>query len=270
VLSISTILWSVLRVRELPLTEGEAAKIAAAPTSFGSTLKEIWSAIAEMPRAMRQMAWMSLFQWYAMSIYWSYGALSIGRSVYATADKTTDGFRDAVLTSQQLGAFYNLLGFFAAFAMVPIARRLGAKQVHMACLGLAGLSLLYLPHVGGGAGQAPGLFTAMAMPELGRHLPLVIVALGMGLGWASIMGTPYIILAGSIPPERNGVYMGIFNMMIVIPMLINALTFGWIYNAVLGADPRHAITFAGGLLICAAASMIWVRNPATRPLIAAG
>jgi maltose/moltooligosaccharide transporter len=152
VLSISTILWSVLRVRELPLSEAEVAKIKAAPKSIGSTLKEIWSAIVEMPQAMRQMAWMSLFQWYGLSIYWSYGALSIGRSIYATTDKTSDGFRDAVLTSQQLGAFYNLLGFFAAFAMIPVSRRLGAKQVHMVCLALAGLSLLYLPHIGAGGG----------------------------------------------------------------------------------------------------------------------
>jgi maltose/moltooligosaccharide transporter len=261
VLSISTILWSVLRVRELPLSEAEVEKIKAAPKSFGSTLKEIWSAIVEMPQAMRQMAWMSLFQWYGLSIYWSYGALSIGRSIYATTDKTSDGFRDAVLTSQQLGAFYNLLGFFAAFAMIPVSRRLGAKQVHMACLALAGLSLLYLPQIGAGGGEASGLFTALAMPELGRHLPLLLVALGMGLGWASIMGNPYVILAGSIPPERTGVYMGIFNMMIVIPMLINGVTFGLLYNGLLGGDSRNAISFAGILLICAAVTMIWVKNP---------
>ena len=261
VLSISTILWSVLRVRELPLSEAEVAKIVAAPKSFGSTLREIWDAIVEMPRAMRQMAWMSLFQWYGLSIYWSYAALSIGRSVYGTADKTSNAFRDAVLTTQQLGALYNLIGFFAAFAMVPVARRFGAKQTHLVCLALAGLSMLCLPHVTGGSGDAPGLFTALAMPELGRHLPLLVVAIGMGLGWASIMGNPYVILAGSIPPERTGVYMGIFNMMIVIPMLINGVTFGLLYNSVLAGDSRNAITFAGLLMLCAAVTMIWVKNP---------
>ena len=269
VLSITTILWSVLRVRELPLSEAEKARIDAAPKSAGSTLREIWSAIVEMPQAMRQMAWMSLFQWYGLSIYWSYAALSIGRSIYGTTEKTSDGFRDAVLTTQQLGAFYNFLGFFAAFAMVPVARRLGAKQVHMACLVLAGVSMLYLPHIGDGGGAAPAFFTAMAMPELGRHLPLLVVAIGMGLGWASIMGNPYVILAGSIPPERTGVYMGIFNMMIVIPMLINGVTFGLIYNTVLASDSRNAITFAGLLMIGAAVTMIWVKNPQREPRVAA-
>jgi maltose/moltooligosaccharide transporter len=118
-----------------------------------------------------------------------------------------------------------------------------------------------LPHiVGGGTDSGPGLFQALAMPQLGQHLALIIPAIGLGLGWASIMGNPYVILAGSIPPERTGVYMGIFNMMIVIPMLINGLTFGWIYRHVLGDDPRNALMFGGGLLLCAAVTMIWVKD----------
>ncbi|NBC37128.1 MFS transporter [Novosphingobium sp. FSY-8] len=261
VLSISTIVWSVLRVPELPIPAADLERIAAAPRSLGATLAEIWGAIRDMPQAMRQMAWMSLFQWYGFSIYWSYGALSIGRSVYDTTDKTSAAFRDAVLTTQQLGAFYNLIGFFAAFAMVPVARRLGAGRVHMVCLALCGLGLLYLPQIGPSMGEAPAWMVAMAMPELGRHLALMIPALGLGLGWASIMGNPYVILAGSVPPERTGVYMGIFNMMIVIPMLINGLTFGWIYRHLLGADSRNAIACAGGLLIAAAVTMLWVRVP---------
>ena len=260
VLSISTILWSVLRVRELPLTADEKARIAAAPSSPLATLREIGQAIVEMPKAMRQMAWMSLFQWYGFSIYWSYAALSIGRSVYQTADKTSPAFRDAVLTAQQLGAFYNLLGFAAAFAMVPVARRLGAKQIHLICLALAGIAMLILPHIGPVAGTAPTAFAAMAIPELGRHL-LLLPAIGLGLGWASIMGNPYVILAGSIPPERTGVYMGIFNMMIVIPMLLNGLTFGLLYHTLLHGDPRNALSFAGVLLLCASVTMIWVKNP---------
>ena len=261
VLSITTILWSLLRVPELPTTPEERTRIAAAPKSLGATLSEIGQAIVEMPQAMRQMAWMSLFQWYAFQTYWNYAALSLGRSAYHTADKTSGQFRDAVLTTQQLGAFYNLLGCVAAFAMVPIARRLGAPRLHMACLALCGLSLLYLPTIATGSAQSPALFATLAMPELGRHLALLIPALGLGLGWASIMGNPYVILAGSIPPERTGVYMGIFNMMIVIPMLLNGMTFGWIYHHLLGDDPRNAISSAGVMLLAAAATMLRVKMP---------
>ena len=261
VLSVTTILWSVLRVRELPLTAEEKARIAAAPSSPLATLGEIWRAIVEMPQAMRQMAWMSLFQWYGFSIYWSYAALAIGRSAYATTDKASPAFREAVLTAQQLGAFYNLIGFAAAFAMVPVARRLGAKQIHLICLALAGLAMLVLPHIGPSAAASPAAFATLAMPELGQHLMLLVPAIGLGLGWASIMGNPYVILAGSIPPERTGVYMGIFNMMIVIPMLLNGLTFGPIYRTWLHGDSRNALSFAGVLLLCAAVTMIWVKNP---------
>jgi maltose/moltooligosaccharide transporter len=264
VLSITTILWSILRVRELPLTQAEQAKIAAAPKSISATLLEIWHAIVEMPQAMRQMAWMSLFQWYGLSIYWSYAVLSIGRSIYGTTDKTSEAFRDAALTNGQLGALYNLIGFAAAFAMVPLARRFGPKRMHMVCLATAGLTLLMLPHITGGpaaSGAIAGLFNTLAMPHIAQNLALLIPAFGMGLGWASIMGNPYVILAGSIPPERTGVYMGIFNMMIVIPMLINGVTFRFIYTHFLAGDSRNAVTLAGILLMCAAITMIWVRDP---------
>ena len=265
VLSISTVVWSVFRVPEPPLSAGQRAypanSLPPAPAPSTHPLREIARAILEMPRAMRQMAWMSLFQWYGFAIYWSYAALSIGRSVYLTVDKTGPAFREAVLTAQQLGAFYNLAGFGAAFAMVPLTRRLGPGQVHLFSLAAAGCAMLALPHIGPGADPSPRLFAALAMPDLGRHLALLLPALGLGLGWASIMGNPYVILAGSIPPERTGVYMGIFNMMIVIPMLLAATTFGLLYTTLLHGDSRNAISFAGALLLCAAVSMLWVKNP---------
>jgi maltose/moltooligosaccharide transporter len=260
VLSISTILWSVLRVPELPLSETEKNAIAAAPKTVSATLLEIGNAIREMPKAMRQMAWMSLFQWYGLGIYWSYGVLSIARSIYATTDKASTGFRDAALTNGQLGALYNFIAFAGAFTMVPLTRRYGAKTMHMICLTLAGLGMLYLPGISGKGDTAPWLFSVMAMPQLGQHLALIIPAIGLGLGWASVMGNPYVILAGSIPSERTGVYMGIFNMMIVIPLLLNGLTFGWIYKHLLGADSRNAIVMAGICMICAAVTMIWVKD----------
>ena len=166
-----------------------------------------------------------------------------------------------MLTTQQLGAFYNLIGFVAAFAMVPVARRMGARLTHMVSLALCGGGLFFMAGLDDGANAPPALLAALAMPELGSHLALMVPALGLGLGWASIMGNPYVILAGSIPPERTGVYMGIFNMMIVIPMLLNGLTFGWIYRHVLNSDPPHAIAFAGAMLACAAITMLWVKAP---------
>ena len=245
-LSLSTIVWSIFRVPELPLPPAQKAAILAQSRSPLATLREIRDAIVEMPRAMRQLAVMKFFQWYGMVCYWQYVVYSIGRSLFNTADPTSEGFRDAVLLNGQIGGFYNAVAFVAAFAMVPFTRRFGAGRMHAFCLTLAGLGMLWLPNIHD------------------RAL-LFVPMIGVGLGWASIMGNPYVMLARSIPPERTGVYMGIFNMFIVIPMLIQSVTLPLFYRPLLGGDPRHVLMLAGALLIAAAVATLFVRVPETAP-----
>ncbi|MBS0481284.1 MAG: MFS transporter [Proteobacteria bacterium] len=252
VLSAITILWSVLRVPELPLTPAERAHIEAQPKGLGATLNEIGSAIREMPTPMRKLGVMMLFQWFAMSGYWGYVIYSIGRSVYHTADPHSSAFHSAVLTNGEMAAFYNLVAFLGAFLMVPLARRWGAGPVHALCLIAGGIGFLALPHV-----------TSKAM--------LFVPAIGTGLAWGSIMGNPYVILSNSIPPQRTGVYMGIFNMMIVIPMLLFAfvmseLNLGFAaiglggYDHWLGHDPRNVLTVSGICMFVAAGAVLTVRE----------
>jgi maltose/moltooligosaccharide transporter len=241
VLSISTILWSVFRVRELPLTEDELAYIKSKPLTVSGTLLEIWDAIVTMPRVMRKLALMSLFQWYGMAAYWGYIIYSIGRSVYGTSEAVSEGFRMAVVTNGEIGGFYNGIAFIAAFAMVPFTKRFGPEIMHAFCLTLGGIGMLFMPHISDKA-------------------LLFIPAIGIGLAWASIMGNPFVILSGAIPPERTGVYMGIFNMMIVIPMLLIAATLPFYYEPLMGGDPRHVITMAGIMLVIAAVCVLWVRE----------
>ncbi len=241
VLSISTILWSVLRVPELPLTAAQQASIAAAPKSVQATLSEIWHAIRDMPGPMRKLAWMMLFQWYGMSIYWTYSTPSISRSIYDTSIANSDGFRSAVITNGTVGAMYNAIAFVSALAMMAIIRRSGPRLLHAAALVCGGLGLAALPQI-----------TATDW--------LFLPAIGIGICWGSIMGTPYVMLAKCIPPHRTGVYMGIFNMMIVLPMLLNGLTFGYIYRKFLGHDARNALVFGGVLLVCAAVAVLRVKD----------
>jgi maltose/moltooligosaccharide transporter len=241
VLSISTILWSVFRVRELPLTENELAYIKSKPLTVSGTLLEIWDAIVTMPKVMRKLALMSLFQWYGMAAYWGYIIYSIGRSVYGTSEAVSEGFRMAVVTNGEIGGFYNGIAFIAAFAMVPFTKRFGPEIMHAFCLTLGGIGMLFMPHISDKA-------------------LLFIPAIGVGLAWASIMGNPFVILSGAIPPERTGVYMGIFNMMIVIPMLLIAATLPFYYEPLMGGDPRNVITMAGIMLVIAAVCVLWVRE----------
>ena len=241
VLSLSTILWSVIRVPELPLTESQKAEIAAQPKTASATFKEIGSAIMEMPRPMRKLGVMMLFQWYAMGIYWTYVTYSIARSVYNTSEPVSDGFRSAVLTNGTMAAFYNAVAFVAALVMMPLIRKMGARKVHAVALVAGGLGMIAIPQM---------TETALLFPA----------AIGVGICWGSIMGTPYVMLASCIPPRRTGVYMGIFNMMIVIPMLLNAATFPFYYEPWLGGDARNALVLAGVLLICAAIAVMRVKD----------
>ena len=242
VLSLSTIVWSIWRVPELPLTPAERAAIEARSMTISATLREIRDAIVEMPRAMRQLAVMKFFQWYGMVCYWQYVTYSIARSLFDTSDATTSGFRDAVLVNGNVGGFYNFVAFIAAFAMVPFTRRWGAGRMHALCLVLAGVGMLM-------------------MPSIKNEAWLFLPAIGVGLGWASIMGNPYVMLARSIPPARTGVYMGIFNMFIVIPMLIQSVTLPLFYRSWLNGDPRNVVMLAGALLIAAAVATLFVKVP---------
>jgi maltose/moltooligosaccharide transporter len=183
---------------------------------------------------------MKLFQWYGMMCYWIYIVPALARTMFDTSDPKSAGFRDAGLLNGQIGGFYNFVAFLAAFALVPFTRKLGAKSVHAACL------------VAGGIGM-------LAIPEIRSQALLFIPMVGVGLCWASIMGNPYVLLAGSIPPERAGVYMGIFNMFIVIPMLIQMVTLPLYYEALLNSQPQNVIRLAGSLLLIAAVCVLFVR-----------
>jgi maltose/moltooligosaccharide transporter len=243
VLSITTILWSVWRVPELPLTAAEDAALAATPMSVRATLTDLRDAVREMPAAMGQLALAMLFQWFGMFCYWQYVVLALARSVFGTSDPASTGFRDAGLLNGQLGAFYNFVACVSAFAMIPLARRFGAKPIHAVAMVASGLAMLTIASTG-------------AVPVL------VIAMVGIGIGWGSLMGNPYLMLASAIPPERTGVYMGIFNMFIVIPMMVEIL-FVWLaYHPLLGGDPRHVLMLGGAMMLAAAGATTRVRAPA--------
>jgi maltose/moltooligosaccharide transporter len=257
VLSLGTILWSIWRVPELPLSPAERQAILARPVGFGATLLEIVHAMRDMPRAMRKLGLMSLFQWFGMSGYWTYATYSLGRTIYHTADPQTSAFHSAVLTNGEVAAFYNAVAFLGAFAMVPLARRIGPGPLHALALACGGLGMI-------------------ALPLIHTKALLFVPAIGVGLAWGSIMGNPYAILTSSIPAARTGVYMGIFNMMIVVPMLVFAAVMSRldlgvvsigcdVYHRLLGDDPRNMLRVCGASLLLAGLAVAWVEEGRARP-----
>ncbi len=150
-------------------------------------------------------------------------------------------YAEAVSWTGLVNGWYNIVTFLCAFALVYFAKRYSAKYVHFTCLLLAAVGFLIFPHIE----NKYLLFPAIT---------------GFGIGWASMMGIPYLLVVNNIPKERYGVYMGIINMMIVIPMFIQTITFGYILKHLLNNDPRNAITFAGVLLIISAACTLLIKT----------
>ncbi len=249
VLSLSTILWSVWRVPELPLPPEEQARLAAEPLTLRAALADLKSALVEMPKPMRQLALAMLCQWYAMFAYWQFITFALARSLHGTVETSSTAFRDTVLTVGQLGAFYNAVAFVAALALMPLAKRHGAKAVHAGCLAASGAAMLAIP----------------ALPSEGW---LFVAMIGIGIGWAGMMGNPYIMLTGMIPPARNGVYMGIFNMFIVIPMMIESLSIPLFYKSLLGGDARGVIVLGGVLMLLGAVATVMVGRGARERVVA--
>ena len=144
-----------------------------------------------------------------------------------------------------MNGFYNIVTFLSAFGLVTLAKKIGPKYVHIVCLLAATVSLMIIPTI---------------------HDKYLLFApmIGFGVAWASMMGVPYLLVVNDLPKERYGVYMGIINMMIVIPMIIQTLTFGAIFQNFLDSDPRNAITFAGALLAIAAVATAFIKQSPTK------
>jgi maltose/moltooligosaccharide transporter len=242
VCSIGSILWSMKTTSEIPPTEEELAFMKSKKRGVLEPIIEIISAIKDMPKVMWQLALVYLFQWYALFCYWQNSSKSIALSVWnATPKSNPEAYEQAVSWTGLVNGWYNIVTFLIAFALVGFAKKYSAKSVHAICLLLAAIGFLAFPHI--------------------ENKNLLFFAItGFGIGWASMMGIPYLMVVASIPKERYGVYMGIINMMIVIPMIIQNLSFGFILKYFLNNDPRNAITFAGILLVLATGCTLLIKN----------
>jgi maltose/moltooligosaccharide transporter len=241
VCSIGSIWWSMRTTSEIEPTPEELAEIRARKSSVLESIFEIFHAIGEMPKVMWQLALVYLFQWYALFCYWQNSSKSIALSVWnATPKDNPELYEQAVSWTGLVNGWYNIVTFLSALALAGFAKKYGAKYVHMICLILAAAGFLAFPHI--------------------ENKNLLFFAIsGFGIGWASMMGIPYLLVVSDIPKERYGVYMGIINMMIVIPMILQNLSFGYILKHFLDNDPRNAITFAGALLAIASLATAFIQ-----------
>jgi len=240
VCSIGTVWWSMKTTPEIPPTEEELKEIKSKPLNILTPFVEVMSAIKDMPKVMWQLALVYLFQWYALFCYWQNSSKSIAKSVFHTTTENKELYGQAVALAGSVNGWYNIITFASAFALVGFAKKYSAKWVHFICLVIAGIGFL-------------------AFPFIENKILLYVAISGFGIGWASMMGVPYLLVVSQIPKERYGVYMGIINMLIVLPMLLQTVTFGYILKNFLGNDSGKAILFAGVLLLVAALATLRIK-----------
>lgn len=259
--SIATILYSILTTKEYPPSAEEMAEIEANKTKgnvIGRTLVDIKEAIVEMPLTMKQLIPVQFLTWFGMFCYWQYITLALSSSIFGTIDSQSSFFTQAQILTGNINGTYNIVCFSVAFLLVPLANKIGAKQVHFFSLLLGGAGLLSLPYL-----DANMVLFTISNPFGDGAIEVAqiyLLSFGLGIAWASMLAIPYKLLASSLPANKTGVYMGIFNMFIVIPMIIQIFTVQYfLYNA-LGSNPVNIIKLAGVCLVLAGIFTLFIKD----------
>jgi maltose/moltooligosaccharide transporter len=223
VVFLAAVLWTVTTTSEYP------------PESIAPSegVREILRSIAEMPRTMRQLAWVQIATWLGLFCMWLYFPVAVAHHVFGATDPQSPEYAKGVAWGGLCFGMYSAVCFAFSFALQPLARRLGRRRTHGLCLimGALGLASIAVIH---------------------NQYLLLLSMTGVGIAWASTLAMPYAMLAGSLPPNRVGVYMGIFNFFIVTPEIVASVAFGWVMNHVLGGNRMAAVVCGAGFMALAA------------------
>jgi len=195
----------------------------------------------KMPATMKQLAVVQFFSWFALFAMWIYTTPAVTNHIYHTRDTTSELFNEGANWVGICFAVYNGVAALVAFLLPVIARYTSRKTTHMICLmaGGAGLISIFL----------------FKSPEL-----LLLSMVGVGIAWASILSMPYAILTGSLPRDKMGVYMGIFNFFIVIPQILAASILGFITKEIFKGEAIYSLILGGISMVIAALMVLFVKD----------
>jgi maltose/moltooligosaccharide transporter len=239
---LAAVLLTVLTTKEYPPEDMEAFhRMRAERRGCLAGFAEIFSSLAEMPSTMKQLAVVQFFTWFALPCMWQFFGIAIARHVFGAPNEQSPLFAEGTEWGGLCFAAYNVVCFLVAFTLPGLANKFGRKAVHMIaliCGGIGLISVLFMTNKW-------MLFASMA---------------GVGIAWASILSMPYVMLSTAVPPARMGVYMGVFNLFIVIPQIVMSLIVPNIFNNVLRGDPRNAVVLGGFSLLIAAVTVLIVRD----------
>lgn len=188
--------------------------------------------LLHMPKTMKQLALVQFFSWFALFSMWIYTTSAVTRHIYGATDATSTAYNEGADWVGLLFAIYNGIAAVAALGLPWLAKRTSRRFTHMLCLILGGLGLISVYFI--------------TDPDL-----LLISMLGVGIGWASILSMPYAMLAGALPAQKMGYYMGVFNFFIVIPQIVAATILGFIVGTFFGGQAVYALIVGGAGMILA-------------------
>ena len=223
--------WTVFTTKEYPpvdMAEFEAEKQRTA--GFWNGVKESFAGIADMPRTMRQLALVQFFSWLALFSMWIYATPAITSHVYHTSDTTSKLYNEGADWVNVCFSVYNGVSALAALALPYVARATSRRVTHLICLTAGGLGLISIYFI-----QNPQL--------------LLVSMVGVGIAWASILSIPYAMLAGALPSNKMGYYMGVFNFFIVLPQMLASVTLGFFTKQVFGGNSALTLVLGGCSMI---------------------
>jgi maltose/moltooligosaccharide transporter len=240
------VLWTVFTTKEYPPEDIEAfERMKREKKGVLAGFAEIFSSVAQMPKTMKQLAIVQFFTWFALPCMWQFFGLAIARHVFLAPDEKSLLFKDGTEWGGLCFAVYNIVCFAIAFLLPWLANKTSRKAVHAIALLCGGLGLLSVFFIQ----NKWMLFLSMA---------------GVGIAWSSILSMPYVILSSAIPASRMGVYMGVFNLFIVIPQVVMSFVVPNIFNNLLRGDPLYAVALGGLSMLLAAATVMIVQDKARR------
>ncbi|MCC2963328.1 MFS transporter [Massilia sp. IC2-278] len=236
--------WTVFTADELPppdLASFQQQRQQA--RHIGTALAEIVGGFGKMPKTMVQLAFVQFFTWIALFAMWIYTGSAIADAVWGTRDAQSAAFQEAGNQVGIMFAVYSGVSALAAFILPVFARATSRKIVHFVCLAIGGLSL-----------------ASIALIDTKDMLMLPMV--GVGIAWASILTMPYAILAGSLPAERMGYFMGLFNFFVVIPQIVSGLLLGFVTREFFGGHTVQTLVLGGVCMLVAALLTLAVTDKA--------
>jgi maltose/moltooligosaccharide transporter len=201
--------------------------------------------VHQMPATMRRLAIVQFFSWFALFAMWIYTTAAVTSVHFGSSDPSSAAYNEGANWVGVLFAAYNGFAALAALVIPWMVRRWGLRVSHLINATLGGAGLLS--------------FAVVRDPHW-----LLLSMVGVGFAWASILSLPYALLSDSVPAEKMGVFMGIFNFFIVIPQLVAASLLGFLLKVFFGGQPLQALVIGGISLIVAGLCVLRVAEPTPR------